>query len=284
MPFSDEILTNAFLVAPAGDRLYSRDEIVDVATHTLFPSLLPRSIVTGSRYAGAPVPGGPALSADGLTILSHDCCTLRVIATDTLSEESVNLTPRPPWDSGVMFSPDQSEIVHIGYSGSSVRHFDRSSFEVRGAVSVSDFTGELAFTSDGRFGVVGGSGNPRNRGGRIVVYEVDSLERVDSHSIDLADNLVLTERDEVLVSSGPRAGIDQFEIRDDGSLDWVKSFTLGINRFRISSGIPRDDEIRRLVFKARSSVDLIFESGFESGTTVDWSFSSRSFASPENAW
>lgn len=83
----------------------------------------------------------------------------------------------------------------------------------------------------------------------MTVVDLRALRKVAAVSVDLADNLAISDQDAVFVSSGNRLGIDVFALQADGTLVRTKSFFLGINRFVQSVGAPTKDEIRKLIFK-----------------------------------
>src|ERR1019366_9321857 len=67
LTFSEPIPGDGFLVSPDGTRLYSKDEVLDVATNQVLPNRLPVNIETGWPFAG-PNQGGPAIPPDGKEI------------------------------------------------------------------------------------------------------------------------------------------------------------------------------------------------------------------------
>jgi DNA-binding beta-propeller fold protein YncE len=71
LAFSQDIVSNGFLVSPDGTRLYSHNERLDVAANTPLANL-PVDITTGSSWAAAPIPGGPAISPDGGRIFCNN--------------------------------------------------------------------------------------------------------------------------------------------------------------------------------------------------------------------
>ena len=66
-------------------------------------------------------------------------------------------------------------------------------------------------------------------------------------AMTLSDNIALARDSEVFAASGNTAGVDRFTLHEDGTLEKTVQFVLGINRFERTSGIPRNDEIRRVV-------------------------------------
>lgn len=128
--------------------------------------------------------------------------------------------------------------------------FDADTFQPLGTVAgIGDFAGRLSFFGNGSLGVVGSSGNPRFRGGGLTVFGLQPLQKILFVPTDLADNLEVSASDEVFVSTGNRAGIDRLTLLESGTLIRVRSYVLGINRFEVSDGRPRHDDIRRIVVK-----------------------------------
>lgn len=254
LPFTQDIPSKGFIVSPDGTRLYSRNQRLDVPSNTLLEDL-PMDITTGSSWAGAPIPGGPTISADGRKI--YCCNNLRII--DTVENTVITPTISGHFMSDIAFTPDESKILVSEYSYGNGRLdvYDANTFEPLGTVSgLGDFSGEIAFSKDGQRTVVGSAGNPRNAGGRVSVIDLDELTKISQTFVHLADNLVTSENNEFFVSSGYRLGIDVHVLEPSGNLVRTKSFFLGINGFRRSSGRPRNDQIRKIVFMGADEFHL----------------------------
>ena len=262
--FSEDLLVNGFLVSPNGSVLYAGDEILDLQTNTLLPGRLPVSLLTGSVFSDANVPGGPTISIDGKRIFAgppvrRECTSL--IETDTLILTSTICLGFHDFLSDLGVSPDGKFLLRTTYccAGGKVDLFDAETFELLKSIGLGDFTGEIAFSADGQKAIVGNAGNPsiNRRGGGVSVIDLPSLEQDSRVLIDLADNLTVSAQDEVFVSSGNRLGIDVFLVDDGGILSRSKSFFLGINRFRASSFTgPKNDEIRKIVLKQSARMTL----------------------------
>jgi hypothetical protein len=87
--FSEELLSNGFLVSPQGDRLYARDEVLHLPANELLPERSPVPMTTGEApFSDAPVPGGPAISADGGTIFCGDSPVMRINTADNTATDT----------------------------------------------------------------------------------------------------------------------------------------------------------------------------------------------------
>ncbi|GJL53566.1 MAG: hypothetical protein NPIRA02_06980 [Nitrospirales bacterium] len=255
--FTEPIQPNGFIISPDGLRLYSGKEVLNRQTNILEPSL-PVSILTGSSYGGAAIPGTPTISLDGETIY---CRTSRNRMTLINTLTNTTWIPRLPWErrfqSDVSLSPNGRILAKSSYGGLNSNHigfYDSTSLSRLAYVFVQgDFIGQVAYTTDGKYALAGSAGNPRYRGGKVTVIDMNTFEIVSTLKIDLADNLAVSEKDEVLVSSANRLGLDILELQSDQTLTRVKSFFLGIGRWRqsIFTG-PKNDEIRKIIYKSRS--------------------------------
>jgi exo-beta-1,3-glucanase (GH17 family)/DNA-binding beta-propeller fold protein YncE len=245
--YTQDISSNGFIVSPDGAHLYSRDERLDVISNTLGVDL-PINIATGSSYAGAPIPGGPTISADSRKI--YCCNNLRII--DTENNGVITPTISGHFMSDIALTPDKSKILVSEYSYGNGRLdvYDANTFEPLGTVSgLGDFSGEIAFSKDGQRAIVGSAGNPAwATDGRVSVVDLDELTKISQTFVHLADNLATSGNNEFFVSSGDRLGIDVYVLEPSGNLVRTKSFFLGINRFRQFTGRPRNDQIRKIVF------------------------------------
>jgi hypothetical protein len=88
----------------------------------------------------------------------------------------------------------------------------------------------------------------------LTVVDLNALETISQTPIPLADNVATSGNDEFFVSSGEsglfrRFGIDAFVLEPGGTLVRTKTFFLGINRCTSNVGVPKNDQIRRIVFK-----------------------------------
>ena len=111
---------------------------------------LPLSIVTGSSWAGAPIPGGPAISPDGRRI--YCCNSLQIIDTQD------NTVVAPPisayYLSDIALTPDESRILITAYSyGNGVLSaYQRNNLSSRSVRigGLGDFVGEIVLSRDGQ--------------------------------------------------------------------------------------------------------------------------------------
>ena len=267
LAFSKAIPSNGFLVSPDGTRLYSRDEALDATTNTLLPKL-PVSIETGRSYAG-PNQGGPAISPDGRKIfwgpdLQYPYYDVGVIDTVTNSVSDTGIVISGAWLSDIATSPDGRLLVVTSYFGGGAEFYDATTYAKLGSSGwLGDFAGQIVFTKDSKQAFAGIAGNPANRGGSLTALDT-STYAISTHTVlDLADHLVLSDTQEVYVSTGStpntfvysqqadgRApGVDVYVQQVDGTLRCSKRYGLGINRFVYSSGDPKNDEIEKIVFK-----------------------------------
>lgn len=253
LAFTADIPGNGFLVSPDGELLYSRDERLDVESNALLAGL-PVSIVTGSSWEGAPVPGGPAISPDGGRI--YCCAPLQVI--DTQANTATTTSISSGFLSDIALTPDESRILLTSYSNEigSLSAYDAATFAAAGSIGgLGDFVGEVVLSSDGQKALIGSAGNPASAtSGRVSAVNLSTFGLISQKLTPLADNLAVSASDEIFVSSGyndlvRRQGIDVYVLNSAGSPELVKSYFLAINRFVIASGTPQNDQIRRIVFK-----------------------------------
>ena len=79
-----------------------------------------------------------------------------------------------------------------------------------------------------------------------------TMEVLDSMAIDLADNLIVSKENEIIVSSGNRLGIDLLGLDSTDKLSRIKSYFLGVNRWAGSTFTgPKNDDIRGIVLKEK---------------------------------
>lgn len=252
LPFTLDIPNNGFIVSPDGTRLYSRNERLDVASNTLLENL-PVDIVTGSSWAGAPIPGGPEISADGRKIY----CGNDLMIIDTLNNAVTNTGIIGHFMSDIALIPDQSKILvsEYSYANGRLSVYYAETFEPLATIGgLGDFTGEIAFSKDGLWAIVGSAGNPAWASGRVTTIDLAQLKEISQRTVPLADNLATSGNNEFFVSSGEsglfrRLGIDVYVLEPSGDLVRTKSFFLGINGFNQSTGRPKNDQIRKIVFK-----------------------------------
>lgn len=210
--------------------------------------------MTGSSWAGAPVPGGPTISADG----RHIYCCNDVMIIDTAENTVIDPPITGHFMSDIALTPDESKILVSEYSGAVGRLtvYDADTFEVLGSIQdLGDFSGEIAFSKDGQRTVVGSAGNPAWTGnGRVTVIDLDTLKWISQKTLPLADNLATSANNEFFVSCGEsdlfsRLGVAVYVLEPSGNLVRTKDFFLGINGFKQSTGKPKNDQIGKIVFK-----------------------------------
>jgi exo-beta-1,3-glucanase (GH17 family)/DNA-binding beta-propeller fold protein YncE len=256
LPFTRDVPSNGFQVSPDGERLYARDEIVDVGGNQLLPDRLPLSIETSGSYSSAPIPGDPALSVDGRSLYCRSDVT-RMDPTSRTVQDSrgSNLA----YETDLALTPDGSALLVANYSFAAGRVFvyDASNLGtlLHTVTGLGDFAGEIAFSADGSWAVIGSAGNPSyETDGRVAVIDLGSWQKHDQLRVPLADNLATSGNNEFFVASGQndllrRLGIQVLVLSRSGTLERAKTFFLGINRFEDSSGEPSNDRIRKIVFK-----------------------------------
>jgi hypothetical protein len=252
LAFTQDISGNGFIVSPDGAHLYSRDERLDILSNTLLDNL-PINIVTGSSWAGAPIPGGPTISADSKKI--YCCNNLRIIETEGNTVTQTSITGH--FMSDIALTSDEGRILVSEYSYAQGRLdiYDANTFQALETITgLNDFAGEIVFSKDGQKAIVGSAGNARGNNGKVTVIDLDKLEIISQITVPLADNLATSGNDEFFVSAGQsdlfnRLGVDVYVLEPSGNLVRIKNFFLGINRFKSHSGKPKYDQIRRIVFK-----------------------------------
>lgn len=262
LAFSADIPSNGFLVSPDGTMLYSRAERLDVATNALLANL-PTDITTGSSWASAPIPGGPVITSDGARIF----CGGYVRMIDTVANTVVDTGISVSFASDLALSADDSLLFasQYAYTSGSVGIYDTQTYASVASVSgIGDFAGEIAVLPNGDF-AVGSSGNPQSStDGRVMLVHQSSptstgFTKLDSKSIPLADNLAASEAGELFVSAGNtslplRVGVDVYDA-SAGSLNLVKTIFLGVNGDVVSTGEPKNNQIKKIVVKERSVIE-----------------------------
>lgn len=253
LPFSSEIPLNGFLVTPDGRHHFSGDEILNVAQNQILTNRLPVNIISGSSWAGAPVPGGPAISPDGRWIF----CNESLNRVDWKSGEITNTGLHALFYSDTIVAGTKNLLLISEYSFAEgrVKVYDAGTFEEKAVISgLSDFAGQLGLLGE-RYCVVGAGGNAAWRNGSLTVIDLDSYSMVATVGLPLADNLTVDGRSEIYVSAGTsdgpcsRIGVDVFKFEPEKGLTRVKTFRLGVNRSLSTVGAPQFDAIRRIVFK-----------------------------------
>lgn len=249
--FSRDIPAHGFAVSADGQHLYSRDEALDRAGNRRLAKKLPVTIETGGVWAQANIPGGPALSPDGTLLFCRD--PLRVIDTRTFSLRPLAAEIYSDFVSDMAVTPDGRFllIAEYSYAAGRVNVYDSATLDLLTTVTgLGDFSGEIVFSRDGSKTVIGSAGNPQSTtNGGLTVLDTSTFERLVKIPIQLADNLAITDRDEILASSGNRAGVDIFELQPDGQLTLVRTAFLGVGRFFLSYNEPKADDVRKIVFK-----------------------------------
>jgi DNA-binding beta-propeller fold protein YncE len=262
LAFSQEIPSDGFLVSPDGQRLYSLDEALDVATNQILPNKLPASIETGYSFAGS-TQGGPAVSPDGKRIffgsLTYDYLftqngvVLGRIDTLANSVTATGILPSNAYLSDIAMTPDGRRVLvsSYGYAVGNGDIFDAKSYQKLATVGFGDFAGQVASSPDSTKAIFGRAGNPQLQGGGITVVDIASGTVTATATIDLADHLAISDRSELFVSSGDTPGINVFALQTDGTLLPSRQFVLAINQFMLTCcyGAPQNDDIEKIVFK-----------------------------------
>ena len=251
--FSTDIQGNGFVVAPDGTRLYAGSERLDLSSNTRLANL-PANIATGSSWAGAPIPGDPAISADGRLIY---CCNSFTVI-DTQANTTTQLSIAGSYLSDIAVSPDQERLLFSTYSygDGQISAYSTTQYSPLGTVrGLGDFVGEIQFSSDGQFAVVGSAGNPASStSGQLSAVDLNAMRIVSQTTLPLADNLASSGNNEFYVASGENAlfrrqGVSVFVLDPTGNLVRTKTYYLGVNTFAPATGTPQQDQIRRIVFK-----------------------------------
>jgi exo-beta-1,3-glucanase (GH17 family) len=263
LPFSQEIQASGFLVSRSGKYLYSGSEVVDVASNTLLSSL-PLNITISAGYDGAPAAGGPAISSDGSTIFcAQGDSVFRVdTATDTAANTGINLSAPDNYYvfiSALALSQDGKQLLVSEYAGSgSVAIYDANTYQFEGQVPLGDFAGGIG-TLSGTEIVASSAGNPANGGGGLRLVDLNTLSPGPYLGIPLAENVAtFPAANEVFASTGAGLGVDVLTVGSANNLVLGKTFDLGVDRYGVSYGHPRHDQIRRFVFKPAPVDHFVF--------------------------
>ncbi|WP_295458677.1 thrombospondin type 3 repeat-containing protein [uncultured Thiodictyon sp.] len=254
LPLSADFATNAFLVSPVGDRLYVRQQVVDVPANTLAPDLC-ANIDSATFYTD------PAISADGVTLFAGRNPIQRITraADGTYGCVATAIQDRPtrPLPGDLALSPDGRLLFRTsyGYAIGGLDVFDASTYAEVGTVEgLRDYAGGIAFAADGHRAIIGSVGNPNPSwgGGRLsVIGWVDGpspqVQLLSYTSLDDGNNLAIGPRDRVYASSKARLGIDAFDLSASSVLNRVKGFVLGVG-----SGYR---DIQRVLLKSIADAD-----------------------------
>ncbi|HEY1377036.1 MAG TPA: glycosyl hydrolase family 17 protein, partial [Gemmataceae bacterium] len=249
LPFSQAIPSNGFLVSPTGTRLFSRNEVVDVAANALLTPL-PVDITTGNSYGGVPIPGGPAISPDGSVIFADNPVVRITLATGAVA--ATGITGGNGFVSDLALSADGTKLLMSFYAGAAgaAAIYDANGFQSLGFVAIGDFTGEIQFLSS-TVVVVGNSGNPVQLRGAVTVFNPATAQVLQTVPDMMADNLTVSAaKDQVFATTGDRVGVDVFLVGTGGALSLGKTFVLGTGQFFQGSGVYQNDQLRKLVFKS----------------------------------
>lgn len=142
------------------------------------------------------------------------------------------------------------------YADGRLKIVDASTLEEQAVIGgLGDFTGEIACIGDKV--VISSSGNPAwISDAQVNVISLASRTVLSTKSIPLAGNLAVSERGEILVSTGlsdavqgSRLGLDVLVLSPAGQLLRSRTFFLGINRSVPASGRPAYDQIQRIVYR-----------------------------------
>ncbi len=257
LPFTQTLLSEGFFVSPDGSRLYARAEIADVTTSQLLPvGPDAESILMTGSWASAPVPGDPTMPLASDVI--YCCNDMKELDGTTLAELRRRGT-LSDIETDITITPDESAVLLASYSFSTgrVRVYSRDDLSslIATVSGLGDFVGEMGFSTEGHRLIVGSAGRPDiPSDGRVSVIDLDTWQILFQVNIPLSDNLVVSERNEVIVSSGEndilrRIGVQVLVLEPGDSLVRSKTFFLGVHRHIQTTGKPKNDRIRKLVLK-----------------------------------
>jgi len=253
LPFATPIPSNGFLVSPDGTRLYSRNQVVDVASNTLLPNL-PMDISTGDAYDNAPIPGGPAITPDGTTIYTGTTPSdIYALNTSTNVATLTAISSGDGYLSDLTVTPDGNYLIVSDYGGAAgvTRVFNLSTFSQVTQFTMGDFNGAIAFLGSQEF-VSGAAGNPANGGGGFRPFNLSSMQSTSDYtSLPLAANVAGTPTGQLYVSTGlsSEMGINAYQLDSGDQLSPTETFFLGINGNIVTTGVPTNNEIQKLVVK-----------------------------------
>ncbi|MFO0916496.1 MAG: glycosyl hydrolase family 17 protein [Pirellulales bacterium] len=249
LPVTTRIAGNSFAVTPDGNRVVVGNQLFDVATNSL-EARLPASVTTGTSWASADIPGGPAISPDGTTV----CGGNRITCIDLNAKTATDTGITGGFISDLAISPD-GKLLMVSDYGSGTGRLRAFDWKTRALVYTSvfgDFAGEIAFP-DANTVVVGNSGNPSTGGGVISVFDLKTGVFIQSRSVSMADNVAAaTANRSVFVASGSVGGVDVYVYGTDGSLHPAETFYLGANKFVPGGSRPERNEVKRIVYKPAS--------------------------------
>jgi beta-glucanase (GH16 family) len=277
LPFRQPIPANGFLVSPTGTRLYSQNEVADVASNTLL-SPPPVNITAGASWAG-PIPGGPAFSADGSGIFYG---TYNIDRIDTASNQVTHTGAGGLYLSDIALSPDGKFLLvsEYAYAAGDLKIYDATSYSLLGTVGgLGDFAGKISFV-DPDVVAIGSAGNPAYGGGGVTFIDLNKRAIIQRVSKPLADDLTASPAgNEVFVTAGDNLGVDDLVRGTDGKFALSKSFFLGIDRFVTAYGGPQNDQIGPLVLKPAANSPPVLDPIGNQAVAAQQTLSFRAIAS-----
>jgi len=253
LALSADIAPGAFLVSPVGDRVYARQQVLDIPSNTLAPDLC-------ANIDSATFVNDPAISADGVTLFAGWYPIERIRRAADGSYGCVPTTIQDRWPRPVRgdlaLSPDGRLLFRTssGYMNGVLDVFDATTYAQVGTVEgLGDYAGGIVFASDGHRAIIGSDGNPLFGGGRLsVIGWVDGpspqVQRLSYTSLERAQSLAISPRDRVYASSKARLGIDVFDLSASSVLNRVKGFFLG-------AGFGEWRDMRRVLLKSIADAD-----------------------------
>lgn len=252
LAFTQSIPSNGFIVSPDGTVLFSRSERLNVVTNLLGVAL-PLDITTGNSWSGAPVPGGPVMTSDGKKI--YCCSPLNIVDTELNTKSSMGSITTTYLSDLALSLDDQTLFLsrYTNAAGYLYAYNTQTNSQVSYIYGSGDFAGEIGVLPDGNI-VQGASGNPLYLGGGLSLLgwpatTIISLNRV---SFPLADNLTVSKgTGEIFVSSSDSTasvstGISVY-VNASQQLKLLKQFNLGVNGYKSASGVPWNNQIRKIV-------------------------------------
>ena len=241
LPFSLDIFPNGFVVDPTAERLYSRDQIVDVRATRFCPMAYPDRSKHPNPGQALPFPVIQPSLSDGRYIVA----TSDVVKIDTKTLQIVDTRgSKDGFETDLLLSPAEDRVLLVNYSHSLGRleAYDMKdlSIHLASAMSLSDFAGEAAVSASGAYAVVGAAGNPSllHPQGRLSVVDLETFEIVSWIDLPLADNVAgAGGSNEFFAASGEgstgRLGITALVLGADGTLTPIKTWVLGVNRHHL---------------------------------------------------
>jgi exo-beta-1,3-glucanase (GH17 family) len=260
LPFTSNLVPNGTIVSPDGTRIYAGVECVDVLTNALLEGSLPQSVTLQYSWASEPIPGGSGISPDGTRIYWDGMIVIDTQSNALLQSEYLSYFSSP-FLGDVTVTPDGSTVAFSLYSYASggIALYDALTFEPKVVLeeeSIGDYAGEIVFTDDGAFMIVGSSGNSSSAvDGRVTVFSMSDYAILSQTALPLSANLVVSSRNEVFVSSGEaglvsKAGVNVYALdTSNGSLVLAKTYGLSINTWEYTTGFTKNHQIRRIFLK-----------------------------------